>query len=176
MTEKIIISGFGGQGIMSIGKIIAYAGMMEDKNVTWLPSYGPEMRGGTANCNVIVSNNIVASPIVTEATSVIVLNKPSLDKFESYVISEGKLLINSSLIEKKETRCDINTLYIPASQIALELGNAKIANIVMLGAYLELTKLVKYDTVIKVLKEIFGKSSFVDIDIKALYKGANYIN
>lgn len=176
MTEKIIISGFGGQGIMSIGKIIAYAGMMEDKNVTWLPSYGPEMRGGTANCNVIVSNNIVASPIVTEATSVIVLNKPSLDKFESYVISEGKLLINSSLIEKKKIRCDINALYIPASQIALELGNAKIANIVMLGAYLGLTKLVKYDTVIKVLKEIFGKSNIVDIDIKALNKGANYIN
>lgn len=174
MTEQLIIAGFGGQGIMSMGQMLTYAGMTEGKNVSWLPSYGPEMRGGTANCNIILSDGLVASPIVTEATTVMVLNKPSLDKFEETVKKDGILIINSSLIEKKSTRTDIKTYYIPASDIALELGNDKIANMVMLGAYLELTKVVSIDAVIESLKKVLGeaKMKLIPINRLALERGA----
>lgn len=174
MTEKVIMAGFGGQGVMSIGQMLTYSGMKEEKQVSWLPSYGPEMRGGTANCHVIVSDNMVASPIVTEATSVIAMNLPSLDKFEDAVVENGLLLINSSLIEKKATRDDIQVYYIPANDIANELGNLKIANMVMLGALLELTKIVTVDSVIEGLKKVLGegKAHLIDINKEALAKGA----
>ena len=147
--EKIIMAGFGGQGVMSMGQLLTYAGMIEEKNVSWLPSYGPEMRGGTANCAVIVSDKQVGSPIITsDATAAIVMNLPSLDKFEADVNKGGNLLVNSSLIEKKASREDLNVFYIKANEIANELGNAKVANMVMLGAYLEITKVVKVESVI----------------------------
>jgi 2-oxoglutarate ferredoxin oxidoreductase subunit gamma len=176
MTEKVIIAGFGGQGILSIGKMLAYAGMIEEKHVSWLPSYGPEMRGGTANCNVIISDHMIASPIVDEATALIALNKPSLDKFEEKVLSNKLILINSSLTPKKNM-INKNIYYIPANDIAHNIGNIKIANMVMLGAYLELTKVVKYDTVIKALKKLLGESKniFFDMDIVGLQKGAKCI-
>ncbi|MCT4541909.1 MAG: 2-oxoacid:acceptor oxidoreductase family protein [Vallitalea sp.] len=174
MTEQVIIAGFGGQGVMSIGQILTYAGMTEDKQVSWLPSYGPEMRGGTANCNVIVSNKPVASPIVTNATCGIILNKPSLYKFEKLVKEDGKLIINSSLIDVKASRNDINVYYINANEIAVELGNSKIANMVMLGAYLELTKVVSIDSVAKALKKVLGKTKehLIPINMKAMERGA----
>lgn len=177
MEERIIIAGFGGQGVMSMGQLLTYSGMIENKNVSWLPSYGPEMRGGTANCNVIVSDGLIGSPIVTEATTAIVMNKPSLDKFEKDVVNGGNLLINSSLIDKKASRTDVNVYYIPANDIANELGNSKIANMVMLGAYLELTKVVKTESVVEAFKKVFGesKSHLIPINQEALVKGAEAI-
>lgn len=177
MEERLIIAGFGGQGVMSMGQLLTYSGMIENKNVSWLPSYGPEMRGGTANCNVIVSDNLIGSPVVTEATTAIVMNKPSLDKFEKDVIEGGNILINSSLIDKKISRTNVNAYYVPANDIANELGNSKIANMVMLGAYLELTKAVKTDSIVEAFKKVFGesKSRFIPINKEALEKGAEAI-
>ena len=174
MTEKVIIAGFGGQGVMSIGQMLAYAGMTEGKSVSWLPSYGPEMRGGTANCNVIVTEDTVDSPIITDATAALVLNKPSLNKFEKVIQKKGVLLINSSLIEQKSSRQDIETYYIPANDIALELGNPKIANMVMLGAYLEKSKVVQLESIVEALKKVLGKSKseLIPINRNALEKGA----
>ncbi|SHH19274.1 2-oxoacid:acceptor oxidoreductase family protein [Tepidibacter thalassicus] len=174
-TEKIICAGFGGQGVMSMGQLMTYAGMLEDKEVSWLPSYGPEMRGGTANCSVIVSDTPVGSPIITnDATTAIVMNLPSLIKFEKDVVSGGKIFVNSSLIDQKIEREDIEAYYIPANEIALELGNAKVANMVMLGAYLEVTKTVKTDSVLEAFKKVFGpsKEKFIPLNKEALEKGA----
>ncbi|MFA5058804.1 MAG: 2-oxoacid:acceptor oxidoreductase family protein, partial [Opitutaceae bacterium] len=140
--ERIIIAGFGGQGVLMIGKLLAHAGMMEGKNVTWLPAYGPEMRGGTANCNVIISDDIIGAPIVTEATCVIAMNLPSLDRFESFVRPGGWLLANSSLIPRTPVRRDVQTLAIPVNDLAQEQGSPKVANVVMLGAYLAVTPVV----------------------------------
>lgn len=177
MMQKLVIAGFGGQGVMSIGQMLTYGGMMEDKNVSWLPSYGPEMRGGTANCNVIVSESPVASPIVTQATAVIAMNRPSLDKFEALVEKEGLLLINSSLIERKSDREDVSAYYIPANEIADELGNLRIANMVMLGAYLQLTKVVEVDSILEALKKVLGesKAKLIPINREALKRGAQCV-
>lgn len=177
MEEKIIIAGFGGQGVMAMGQLLTYSGMIEDKKVSWLPSYGPEMRGGTANCNVIISTEPVGSPIVLEATTAIVLNKPSLDKFENAVLPGGKLFINSSLIERKSVREDIDVYYIPANEIANELGNLRIANMVMLGAYLEVAKSVSFDSIHKAFGKVFGESKahLLPINKEALERGANII-
>ncbi len=174
MQERVIIAGFGGQGVMSMGQLLTYSGMIEKKNVSWLPSYGPEMRGGTANCNVMVSDDPVGSPVVTEATAAIVMNRPSLDKFESDVVEDGLLLVNSSLIDIKAERDDINIYYIPANDIAVEVGNSKAANMVMLGAYLELTKVVKSETVIDAFTKVFGegKAHLVPMNKEALERGA----
>ena len=157
LNEKVICAGFGGQGVMLMGQLISYAGMLEGKEVSWLPSYGPEMRGGTANCSVMVSERPIGSPVITDdATVAIVMNLPSLDKFQPDVHAGGKLIINSSLIEKKASRSDIHAYYIPANEIANELGNARVANMVMLGAFLELTKTVSVESVLKALAKTFG--------------------
>ncbi|MTI68504.1 MAG: 2-oxoacid:ferredoxin oxidoreductase subunit gamma [Firmicutes bacterium] len=177
MQERVVIAGFGGQGVMSMGQLLTYAGMIENKHVSWLPSYGPEMRGGTANCNVMVSDDPIGSPIVTEATTAVVMNLPSLYKFEDDVVKDGHLLINSSLIEEEANRDDVGVYYIPANEIAVELGNAKVANMVMLGAYLELTKIVKVESVIEALKKVFGESKahLIPLNEKALAKGAEEV-
>ena len=121
-----IFAGFGGQGVLLIGQLLAYAGMYEGKNVSWLPSYGPEMRGGTANCSVVVSDEPVASPCINMANCVIAMNRPSLDKFEANVLPGGKLFINSSIIDKKATRTDIDVYYVPCNEIADSLNNPKV--------------------------------------------------
>ncbi|HAE41595.1 MAG TPA: 2-oxoacid:ferredoxin oxidoreductase subunit gamma [Clostridiales bacterium] len=178
MIEKVIMAGFGGQGVMAIGKLLAYAGMLEDKQVSWLPSYGPEMRGGTANCDVIVSDKLIGSPVLTDdATAVIVMNLPSMDKFESHLAKDGKLIVNKSLISKKATRDDIGVYYIDANEIATEIGNPKAANMVMLGAFLELTGIVKPDSVLKAFTKVFGedKAKFIPLNAKALEKGAEAV-
>ena len=177
MTEQILSAGFGGQGVLLLGQLLAYSGMREGKNVSWMPSYGPEMRGGTANCSVIVSDEEIGSPVIDEADSVIVMNRPSLDKYESKVRKGGRLFINSSLIDKKATRDDIEVYYVPVSDIANEIGNPRVANIVMLGAYLELTKLVKPETCIAQLKESFGekKAHLIPLNETAIAKGAEFI-
>lgn len=178
LNEKIICAGFGGQGVMSMGQMLTYAGMIEDKQVSWLPSYGPEMRGGTANCNVIVSDTLIGSPIIVDdATCAIVMNLPSLDKFEADLAPQGRLLINSSLIEKKASREDVEAFYIPANEIAIGLGNDKVANMVMLGAYIELTKAVDVESLHKALHKVFGerKAHLIDINVQALEKGAEAV-
>ncbi|MGL4986307.1 MAG: 2-oxoacid:acceptor oxidoreductase family protein [Treponemataceae bacterium] len=159
MTNKIICAGFGGQGLMSLGLIIAYAGMFEEKEVSWYPSYGAEMRGGTANCSVVISDKTIGSPLVTnDATVVIAMNLPSLIKFESALIPKGKIFVNSSLVDYEVTRSDIDVFKVPANDIADANGNQKMANMVMLGAMIEKTKLIKIDSIIEALPKVFGES------------------
>ena len=174
MEERIVIAGFGGQGVMAIGQLLTYAGMIEDKNVSWLPSYGPEMRGGTANCGVIISSEGVGSPVVVDSTAAIVMNRPSLDKFEETVIEGGRLFINSSLIETKAKREDIQVYYIPANEIADKLGNNRVANMVMLGAYLEASKTVEFESILEGFTKVFGenRAHLLPINKEALEKGA----
>lgn len=178
LDEKIICAGFGGQGVMLIGQLITYAGMIDGKQVSWLPSYGPEMRGGTANCSVMVSDGPIGSPVISNnATAAIIMNLPSLVKFEPEVLPGGKMLINSSLIEKKAERSDLDVYYVPCNDIANELGNMKVANMVMLGAFLELTKLVEVESVIAALEKIFGeaKKNLIEINRTAMEKGAEVV-
>ena len=178
LNEKIICAGFGGQGVMSMGQLLTYAGMLEGKEVSWLPSYGPEMRGGTANCNVMLSDSMIGSPIITDdATTAIIMNLPSLVKFESDVVAGGRILINSSLIEKKVERTDVDAYYVPANEIAVELGNGRAANMVMLGAYLELVSPVAVDSIIEAFKKVFGerKAHLIPLNQAALEKGAEAV-
>ena len=172
--EQIIIAGFGGQGVLSMGMLLTYAGMLEGKQVTWLPSYGPEMRGGTANCNVILSDQEIGSPIVINATTVVAMNRPSLDKFENSVVPGGNLFINSSLIHEKASRTDIDVIYVPANTLAAELKNEKVANMVMLGAYLAKTKVLDPESVLESLPKVLGesKAKFIPMNREALAKGA----
>ena len=174
MAERIIIAGFGGQGVLLMGQILAKAGLLEGKNSLWLPSYGPEMRGGTANCSVIVSEDEIYSPLVTRATSVIVMNRPSLDKFEASVVPGGKLFINSSIIDVKATRTDIDVYYVPVNEIAHELGNPKAGNMVMLGAYLAKCPCVEVETALQALMEKLGerKAHLLPMNREAFAKGA----
>lgn len=176
MTSEIICAGFGGQGVLLMGQIVAYAGMVEDKNVSWMPSYGPEMRGGTANCCVIVSEEPVGSPVVTEADAVIVMNKPSLEKYEAFVKPGGSLFINSSLIDSKATRDDVTVHYVPVNDIATELGNPRVANIVMLGAYIASSGAVSKESVIKAVEYVLGKGKahLIPINEKAFDEGAKH--
>ena len=177
MLHEMIFAGFGGQGVLSMGQLLTYAGMMEDKNVSWLPSYGPEMRGGTANCNVIVSEEEVGSPVVTSSTAVVVMNRPSLDKFEEFVAPGGKLFINSSLIDKKAERTDIEVYYVPATGIASEMGNTRVANIVMLGALVKKTGVCDPERVIDSLAKVLGpgKEHLIPLNREAMQKGADCI-
>jgi len=149
MTEQIILAGFGGQGVLLAGQIIAYAGMNEGKNVSWLPSYGPEMRGGTANCNVVVSDEEVGSPVVVEADCLIVMNRPSLEKYEKDLKPGGLLLLDSDLIEIEPTRSDIKVIKVPANSLAEQAGSIKAANMVMLGAYNACAHVVQNKTIIE---------------------------
>jgi 2-oxoglutarate ferredoxin oxidoreductase subunit gamma len=174
MLHNIIISGFGGQGVMAMGKTLAEAGMKEGVNVSWLPSYGPEMRGGTANCNVALSSEPVISPVVLDASELIAMNKPSLVKFEKAIVPGGMLFVNSSIIEIKAERSDITAYYVPCNDIAAELGNPKVANMVMLGAFIEATKVLKVETIREMLTHIFTgpKANLVELNIEALRRGA----
>lgn len=178
MEERIVVAGFGGQGVMALGQLLTFSGMTEGKYVSWLPSYGPEMRGGTANCNVVISTDKVGSPVVIDSTSAIMMNAPSLDKFEDLVVKDGKLFINSSLIDRKSTREDIDIYYVPANDLAMELGNPRVANMIMLGAYLEATKTVEVDTILdKAFPAVFGESKahLLPINKEALEKGAEVV-
>lgn len=153
MYHAIIFSGFGGQGALFAGQVLAYAGMAEGRHVTWMPSYGPEMRGGTAHCTVIVSDEEIGSPLVRHPSAAVVLNMPSMDRYEPLVETGGVLVVNSSLINRSSRRTDICTLLIPANDIALEIGDAKLANMVLLGALIGTTGVVALETVDAVLEE-----------------------
>lgn len=173
MTGEMIFAGFGGQGVMSMGQSVAYAGMIEGKHVSWLPSYGPEQRGGTANSTVVVSSEPVASPLVTKPTIAIILNNPSFEKYEPTIKPGGILITNSSLVTEKSTRDDIKILEIDATNIATELGNQRIANMILLGAMIQMTELVSIDSIIESLKKVLdpSKHHLLDVNRKALEKG-----
>ncbi|MFA5161969.1 MAG: 2-oxoacid:acceptor oxidoreductase family protein [Elusimicrobiales bacterium] len=176
MTQGIRISGFGGQGVISAGILLAYAGMVDGKKVSWFPAYGAEMRGGTANCSVVISDDEVASPVVSRPDTVIVMNEPSLAKFEPLIASGGLLLINSSLVTSRPSRKDINVALVPVNELAEQLGTVKIANIVMLGVFAARTKAVSLDALGKALPKVFkrAKPELIELNIKALQKGAAY--
>jgi len=153
VIKEIIIAGFGGQGVMLMGQILAGAGMLENKEVSWLPSYGPEMRGGTANCHVIVSSERISSPFVGEPDVVVAMNLPSMDKFTPQLKKGGLLIINSSLIDSEPQRQDIRVIKIPANELAAEVGSDRAANMVALGAVVEKLKFVEVDSIISSLKD-----------------------
>ncbi len=153
MTEEIIIAGFGGQGVLSMGKILAYSGIMQDQEVSWMPSYGPEMRGGTANVTVIVSDDRISSPLLTDYDTAIILNQQSMDKFESTVKPGGVLLYDPNGVTTPPTRTDINIYKVSAAEEAANMGNPRGFNMIVLGAYLKIKPIVKEENVSKGLKK-----------------------
>ncbi len=173
----MIIAGFGGQGVILAGKLIAHAGMTEGKYVSHIPSYGAEMRGGTANCSVIVSDDEVASPLVGHPTTIIIMNRPSLDKFEKMVVKGGNIFINKSLIDREAGRTDVNTYYIPANDFAEKAGSGRASNMVMVGAFIAATDAVSLDDVKESLSEVVSKRNikFNDINKKALDMGYDIV-
>lgn len=174
--KEVIFAGFGGQGVMTAGQLLAYAGMQEGRQVVWIPSYGPEMRGGTANCTVVVSDVRIGSPIINTTWSACVFNRPSLDKFAPMIRAGGLLLINSSLIDAVSGRTDITEILVPANDIALKAGNPKAANMVMLAAYVEKTGVVKFETIREMLlKKMGAKKELLDINFRALDEGRKLI-
>lgn len=171
--HDIIISGFGGQGILSAGRLLAYAGMLENKNVSWLPSYGPEMRGGTANCHVIISDEPVGSPILNSATALIVMNGPSLDKFEDWVVPGGCIISDSSLVNRTPRRSDVEFCEVPATQMASDMGNLTYANIIILGKLLVKTGVVSRENFEEALRKVLPdkKHYMIPEEMKALDMG-----
>lgn len=169
-AHKLIIAGFGGQGILMMGQLIAYAAMSEGREVTWMPSYGPEMRGGTANCSVIVSDKKISSPIILEASTVAAMNQPSLTKFEPILAPGGKLFINISLIKNLPTRSDLEIVSVDANGIAAGLGTDKVSNIVMLGAIVDQTEIVKTESVVAAMEKLMkgDKENLLPLNRKAL--------
>ncbi len=172
MTLDVMFAGFGGQGIMLIGQMVAYAGMGEGKQVSWLPSYGPEMRGGTAYCSVVVSDNPIGSPVNRNPSCCVVMNRPSLEKFAPKVKVGGLLVVNSSLIPVTSEREDIDELLVPCNDLAMELGTAKAANMVVLGAFVGRTQVVKLESLdLLVEKQFAKKPKFIPLNKEALRVG-----
>jgi len=171
---KIIIGGFGGQGAVLAGAVLARAAMAQDKNVTQMVSYGPEMRGGTANTTVVISDTEIASPVIERPDVAIVLNQPSLDKFEQRIVTAGLVVVNSSLVPREVERRDLDVVKIDATQIANRLGNVRVANIVTLGAFIEKTNLLKIQSVRRAIEDLFSekKPGLIEINKKALAEGA----
>lgn len=174
MSEHTLIAaGFGGQGIMLLGQILATAGMLEEKYTTWLPSYGPEMRGGTANCTVVINDEPIGSPITDSPSELILMNIPSLIKFEEKIQPGGIMIINTSVVDRKTKRTDVKVTEIAANEIAQKLGNIKVANMVVLGAYLQKTKAATLESVEKAFeKKLTGrKSALVELNVQAVRAG-----
>ena len=176
MTTQILIAGFGGQGILFAGKFLANKGLLEGRQLSWLPSYGPEMRGGTANCSVVLSDEPIGSPIVNKPDVLIVMNLPSLDKYENEVVSGGKIFVDSSLIERKVERTDVEVYYIPATKIAQQNDIPTLANMVMLGKVMKESEFVSYDGIEDAVRSIVSakRANLFDINMKALSLGYNY--
>ncbi len=177
MHEEMIFSGFGGQGALFAGMLLAYAGMDSGKNVTWLPSYGPEMRGGTAHATVIISDQEIGSPLVRRPSIALVLNNPSMEKYEPLLKEGGLLVYNSSLISKQPERTDIRCVPVPANEIASELGAPKMANMVMLGALVAATEILPLGSVIQALRDHLPKSKadLLEPNIQALRHGVKLV-
>jgi len=177
MREEIVIAGFGGQGIMFTGTLLAQGAMEEGFQVTFFPSYGAEMRGGTANCSLIISDEEIGSPVVTNPSSCLIFNRPSLDKFEGRMREKGLLVINVSLLDRKVERKDLEIVRVPATEMAMELGNVKVANMIILGAYLKKKKILTISNVVKSLPKVLGekKKGLLEVNEKALEKGRNLV-
>lgn len=177
MTHEILFAGFGGQGVLSMGMTLAYAGMLEGKEVSWMPSYGPEMRGGTANCMVIISDKKISSPIVTKFDAVIALNQPSLDKFEKAVKPNGTLLYDSSNIIIPPSRTDVSVLPVAAEYEAQRLGNSKVRNMVLLGAFLSVCGVVHSSSIVKALVHVLPERyhHLIEINKQALECGEQLV-
>ena len=175
-TTRILIAGFGGQGILFAGKFLAYKGLLEDLQVSWLPSYGPEMRGGTANCNVILSEEAVGSPIVNKPDVLIVMNLPSLEKYEGAVVPGGQIYVDSTLIAKKVERSDVQVFYIPATKMANDAGVPTLANMVMMGCVLKNNPELTFDGTAETMQKLVPakKANLVDLNMKALEAGRDY--
>jgi len=172
MLMEVVMAGFGGQGLLLIGKLLAEASMDEGKEVSWLPSYGPEMRGGTANCTVVVSDKPVASPVITTPKSLVAMNRPSLEKFGPTVKPGGLVVINSSLIDIGTGRDDVTEFRIECNKEAQALGNPRAANMIALGAYIALTNICELDSVIRWMEHQFeGKTKIIDSNRAALHRG-----
>ena len=174
--HEIVIAGFGGQGLLFAGKVLAHAGLLEGRELSWLPSYGPEMRGGTANCNVILSDSPVGSPIVQHPNVLIVMNTPSLDKYEKEVVPGGKIFLDSSLITRKVERKDVDVYYVPATRMASDMGTPGLANMVLLGTVIRETGCVKPETVDEALRHVIParKANLFDANKAAVDAGRNY--
>jgi 2-oxoglutarate ferredoxin oxidoreductase subunit gamma len=174
MQQEIIISGFGGQGTLFAGQLLAYAAMDSGHHVTWIPSYGPEMRGGKARCTVVVSDEEIGSPLVRRPSAAIVLNIPSMEAFEPAIKSGGVLVVNSSLVPQKSERTDINVLYVPASDMAIELGNVRIANVICLGALVQAAGIVSLEAIEQALDAHLPERhrKLLGLNSEALRKGA----
>ncbi len=175
-SNEIVIAGFGGQGILFAGKVLAYTGLVNGYEISWLPSYGPEVRGGTANCHVIMSEEPVASPMITKPTALIAMNLPSLRKFENAVVSGGLILVDSSLIEEDVQRDDVTVIRIPATKMADEAGARKLANMIMTGAFVKATGCVDFEGLCKGVAKCVpaGKDAILEQNKKLLSMGYNY--
>ena len=174
MTTQILLSGFGGQGILFTGKFLAYKGLLADKNVSWLPSYGPEMRGGTASCSVIIRDEEVGSPIISQPDVLIAMNLPSFEKFEPTVKAGGIIIADSSLIETKSTRTDIDVYYIPATALASDMGKQSLANMIILGKLLSVMGEFDEENIKTVLSKVIPpkKADMLEINMKAMQIGS----
>ena len=176
MTTQILIAGFGGQGVLFAGKFLAYKGMVEDLNISWLPSYGPEMRGGTANCSVVLSDMPVGSPIITAPDVLVAMNLPSLQKFVDTVVPGGKIFVDSTLIDAKVERTDVEVYYIPATQMAKDAGFATLANMILMGKVIKETQAVRFDNNLETLQSFIPakKAKLIDINCQALQTGYDF--
>ena len=175
-TTQILIAGFGGQGVLFAGKFLAYKGLVQNKQVSWLPSYGPEMRGGTANCSVIISDTPVGSPIITNPDVLVAMNLPSLQKFVDAVVPGGKIIIDSTLIDAKVARTDVEVFYVPATQMAKDAGFSTLANMVLAGKVLKETDAVTFDGNKETLESFIPakKANLIDINCQALKTGYDF--
>ncbi|MDY5947730.1 MAG: 2-oxoacid:acceptor oxidoreductase family protein [Oscillospiraceae bacterium] len=176
MTNQILLAGFGGQGILFSGKFLAYDGLLEEREVSWLPSYGPEMRGGTCNCSVILSDTKIGSPIVANPDILIAMNLPSLDRFESAAVPGAKIFVDSSLIDRKVARSDVEAYYIPATRIASDEGLSGLANMIMIGLMIKKTGIMPYENVERAMKKLVPakKANLIELNIKAVELGYNF--
>ena len=177
-TTQILIAGFGGQGVLFAGKFLAYKGLLEDLQVSWLPSYGPEMRGGTANCSVILSDDPVGSPIITEPDVLIAMNLPSLQKYVNAVVPGGQIYLDSTLIAEKVERTDVDVFYIPATQMAKDEGISTLANMIIVGQLLENNAELSFEGAETTVRKLVPakKAALVDLNMKALQMGKEYKN
>ena len=175
-TKQFLFSGFGGQGILFSGKFLAYKGLTEGKQVSWLPSYGPEMRGGTASCSVIISDEPVGSPIVSKPDVLVAMNLPSLDKFEDTVVSGGIIIADSTLIERKVKRSDVTVYYVPATQLASDNNMPTLANMIIIGKVLKALDEYTQEGVTAALKKVISakRADMLDVNLKAISLGAEY--
>jgi 2-oxoglutarate ferredoxin oxidoreductase subunit gamma len=174
MYQDVVIAGFGGQGVLLAGKLLAYAGMLEGRNVTWFPSYGAEIRGGTANCTVIISSEEIGSPVVQNPSSMLIFNEASFKKFEKRIRQNGQLFVNTSLVHEAPTREDLTRIEVRANDIAEALGDIRVSNMVMLGAFLKKTGVVTLESVLSALREVLPqrRHSLMPLNENALKRGA----